>query len=391
MENMNEPLREAATIAERILTERFGSAVYLGEGCDLEGSERSAVWRFPLLEGPATAPASVIVKRATSEAFDPDTGNEAAWMLFNDWASLQFLGNLDLSEPLAPAFYGGERSVGLFVMEDLGEGTRLDHLLLGDDPAAAEAGLLAYAATHGRLHASTIGRREEYLPGREALGPARSTATYYTYNWLFPTLRLMAERLGVLVQGGADEELASVAATLVNPGSFLTFVHSDAAPDNCLFFGANLRLIDFEAGRYAHALLEGVYCRMPFPTCWCVYRMPESIMRRAEAAYRAELARACPVATDDTLFYHAVTEACITWALNFHVMMRPLEKMLEQDRHLVALTDRQRFLLYVRTAAGASEEFGHLRATGTTLRAIASRLVDLWPEAIDPPYYPAFR
>lgn len=43
---------------------------------------------------------------------------------------------------------------------------------------------------------------------------------------------------------------------------------------------------------------------------------------------------------DDTLFYRAVAEACIYWALSLHTWMRPLEKMLAQDRHLVALTDR---------------------------------------------------
>jgi hypothetical protein len=99
--------------------------------------------------------------------------------------------------------------------------------------------------------------------------------------------------------------------------------------------------------------------------------------------------KGCPTAADDTFFYHGVVEACVTWALNFQ-FMRPLEMMLERDRHLVALTDRQRFLLYLNSAAHASQEFNHLPATGTTLHAIADRLAQLWPEANDPPYYPAF-
>jgi hypothetical protein len=85
-----------------------------------------------------------------------------------------------------------------------------------------------------------------------------------------------------------------------------------------------------------------------------------------------------------------VVEACITWALNFHAHLRPLDKMLVQDRSLVALTDRQRFLLYVNAAADASEQFGHMRATGGSLRAIATRLAQIWPEAVEPAYYPAF-
>lgn len=386
-----ETLLLTATIAEQILTETFGETVHLGPGCDLGGSARSKVLRFPVLEGPASAPTSVIVKQANTDTFDPETANSAAWMFFNDWASLQFLSQIEMPTPLAPTFYGGDRQAGLFVMEDLGQGTRLDHLLLGNNAEAAEAGLLTYAEMHGRLHAQTLGRQAEHLSIREALGPATPLDEYYTYSWLVPSLHAITEMLELEVApAGVDAELASLAAVLNKPGPFLTFIQADAAPDNILHDGTNWRLIDFEGGRHTHALLEGVYCRMPFPTCWCVYRLPDHIMQRAETAYRTELARECPEAADDTLFYQAVVEMCIYWALAFHKHLRPLEKMLAQDRSLVALTDRQRFLLYVNAAADASEQFGHMRATGASLRAIAAKLAQLWPDAVEPPYYPAF-
>src|SRR5258708_19389484 len=133
----------------------------------------------------------------------------------------------------------------------------------------------------------------------------------------------MAEQLGVPIQSGAGEELTGLSATLHNRGPFLTFVQSDAAPDNCLWHGEHLRLIDFEGARYTHALLEGVYCRMPFPTCWCVYRMPEAIMQRAEAAYRAELAQACPAAADHTLFSPRVTLPSTYWPPTSPHSIRP--------------------------------------------------------------------
>lgn len=385
-----ETLSLTATIAERVLAETFGGSVRLGSSCDLGGSARSSVQRCPIIEGPVSAPASVIVKQANSDTFDPDTANDAAWMLFNDWASMQFLRQVEMPMPLVPAFYGGERQAGLFVMEDLGAGTRLDHLLLGDDAEAAEAGLLAYAEIHGRLHAQTIGRQKEYLRLREALGPATSISEYFAYDHVVPALHAVAELLELPLQPGVDDELASLKETLLDPGPFLAFVQSDAAPDNVLCDGTDWRLIDFEGGRYTHALLEGVYIRMPFPTCWCVYRLPAAIMQRAENAYRTELARMCPAAADDRRFYHAVVEACITWVLNFHAHLRPLEKMLALPLIHVALTDRQRFLLYVNTAADASEQLSHMRATGASLRAIASKLTQIWPEAVDPPYYPAF-
>jgi hypothetical protein len=381
----------AARRAEQILTETFEGSIRLGDGRDLGGSARSQVLRFPVLAGPSAAPASVIVKQSASQAFDPTSANDAYWLFFNDWASLQFLSQIAVAQPLVPALYGGDRQSGLFVMEDIQQGTRLDHLLLGNDPDAAEAGLLAYAETHGRLHALTISRQAEYLRIRERLGPAESADSYYSYHWLAVALQEIAALLDVPVQPGAAEELEHLRAALVAPGPFLTLVQSDAAPDNFLWDGAAWRLIDFEGARYTHALLEGACCRMPFPTCWCVYRLPAALIERMEAIYRAELSKGCPAAADETLFHQGIAEACLTWALNFHHMMRPLGKMLEQDRHLVALTDRQRFLLYLHAAAHASKEFEHLPAIGRTMRSFANRLAQLWPEAADPPYYPAFR
>ncbi|HEU5367780.1 MAG TPA: phosphotransferase [Ktedonobacterales bacterium] len=388
---MDRHMLTAARRAEQLLMETFGGAIRLGEGHNLGGSARTRVLRFPVLEGPPSAPANIVVKQSTSEVFDPTSADDAAWLLFNDWASLEFLSQIAAPVPLVPALYGGDRQGGFLIMEDLQPKTRLDHLLLGNDPDAAEAGLIAYAEVHGRLHALTINRRAEYLRIRERLGPAASANSYYSYRWLPAALQEIAALLDVPIQPGALEELEGLRAALVTPGPFLTLVQSDAAPDNFLWDGETWCLIDFEGARYTHALLEGAYCRMPFPTCWCVYRLPEALIQRMEARYRAELSKSCPAAANETLFYRGLVEACLTWALSFHRMMRPLEKMLEQDRCLVALTDRQRFLLYLNTAAHASETFEHLPSVGRTVHQFARRLAQRWPEAVDPPYYPAFR
>jgi hypothetical protein len=377
--------------AERILAETFGGEIRLGEGESLGGSARSLVQRFPVVEGPQSAPASVIVKESAHHQFDPASADDSTWRFFNDWASVQFLDELAPQPPLVPALYGGSRETGLVVLEDVPSSVRLDHLLLGTDREAAQAGLLAYAEVHGRLHALAAERHAEYLRTRRRLGAAESVNPYYTYRWLPAALHAVTTLLDARILPGAGDELDLVANELVHPGPFLTLVQSDAAPDNILYDGATWRMIDFEGAHYTHALLEGAYCRMPFPTCWCVYRLPAALVERMEAVYRAELARGCPAAVDDRQFYRGVVGACVAWALNFHHMIRPLEKMLEQDRALVALTDRQRFLLYLHAAISAAETFDHLPAVAGTLRACAGRLAEQWPEAADPPYYPAFR
>jgi hypothetical protein len=389
------PFQETIITAERLLAQTFGGGVRLDAGTDLGGSGRSGVYRFKVLDGPAAAPASVIVKqpRSTIEApHDPDSASIPAW-IFNEWASLQFLDQIAPGTAFGPRFYGGDRATGLIALEDLGAGKRLDHFLSGTDPAAAEDALIEFAAAHGRMQAISIGRQAEFARIRDALSPRTEKSDYYDYEqyaWLSPTLHKTAELLAIAPALGIDSELAALRTAILHPGPFLTFIQRDSCPDNCLYTPSGIRLLDFEGGTFAHALLQGVYGRIHFPTCWCVYCMPEHIPLQMEAAYRAELAKGCQAAADDTLFYRAVAEACVFWLLdNYHWI--PLSELLKKDRIIVAATDRQRLLLRSEIVAQITEKFGHLEAIGATVQAIATKLHALWPETEEMALYPAWK
>lgn len=385
------PSLETVAIAERLLAQAFGGPVRLGEGRNLGGSDRSAVYRFSVLDGPDDIPASMIVKQvhSTAEAaYAPESADIAAWTFFNEWASLQFLGQI--APGLAPRLYGGDRAAGMIIMEDVGDGKRLDHFLLADDPIAAESALIEYASVHGRLHAFTYGKQDDFYRIRDALGPRKMAGDYYDYAWLAPTLHTTMEALRIAPVPGVEAELAELVAAMLDPGPFLTFMRGDSCPDNCLYTEAGLRLIDFESGKFDHALKEGIYGLIHFPTCWCVYRLPERIPRRMLATYRAELVRGCPAAADDTLFYHAVVAACVFWLLDWYHDV-PVSRLMEKDRTLAAASDRQRSLLRSEIVAQLTEEFGHLEAIGVAVRAIAAKMRASWPETESMPYYPAFR
>ncbi|HEX6553344.1 MAG TPA: hypothetical protein VF026_11320 [Ktedonobacteraceae bacterium] len=389
------PSLETIIIAEKLLSEAFGGSVRLNEGEDLAGSNRTQVYRFRVLEGPGDVPATVIVKQAYSTAdavYHPDTATIPAWTFFNEWASLQFLSQIAADEvPFGPKFYVGERAAGLLIMEDIGQGIRLDHFLLGDDSVTAEKALIEFAALHGRMHALSIGKQSEFASIRKALGPSELADGYYHYDWFAPTLQHTAETAGITTGHGVESELELLKETLLNPGPFLAFTQGDSCPDNCLWSNSSMRLLDFEGGMFSHALKEGVYGRIHFPTCWCVYRMPEHVPLRMEEAYRAELVKGCPAAADDRLFYHAVVEACALWMLDWYHEF-PLAQLLEQDRMIVTSTVRQRFLMRSEILARTTEEFGHLEAFGETVRAIATKLSEVWtPDEYAMPYYPAFR
>jgi hypothetical protein len=367
--------------AECLLSDVFGCSIRLGQDEDLTSSKRASVYRLQVLNGGGNVPSSVIVKQGRSVPVSA--------LFLNDWASLQFLQQVVPSVPFAPHVYAGDVEQGLFVMEDLGTGQRLDHFLLGDDPVAAETALIEHATLHGQLHALTINKQREYLHLRGALGSQVGEEEYFTFSRLAQTLHEVADQASITPATGVDYELSELAAYLQNPGPFLTFIQGDSCPDNSLYTGTSLRLIDFEGGRFAHALLEGVYGRIHFPSCWCVYRMPEHIPLRMEAAYRAELARGCPAATDDALFYHAVVAACAFWMLE-SCRWVPLSRFIESDRLLIAASDSQRLLARADILSQATEQFGSLEAIGATMRVVATKMRTLWPETEDMPYYPAF-
>lgn len=404
-----ETARLLATVSgpvERVLAAALGGPVRLGQGQLLGGEGRhTPTIRFPLLGAPSDAPASVIVKyvggyRQHFDAADADAAR-AAHRLSNEWAGVQFLDGAmrDSGQPpVSPRCFGGDHAVGLVVFEDLGEGECLADLLQGNDPARAEACLLAYATALGRMHAATAGREQEYQRLRRTLGfadPARgsgpSDGRHEEKSWLtgdVEEFRQGCAGLGLLLPPAFDEGVQAVAAAMEPRGLFLAFTPSDSCPDNHRFTGGQVRLFDFEGSTFRHALFDAAYARVPFPTCWCVNRLPEELVPRFEAVYRAELAKGCPEAADDMIFGQAMVAACAFWTIA--TIGGSLPRTLLEDSRWGIATVRQRHLLRLETLATATQQFGYLEPLGAVARQLRARLGDLWPmEAM--PLYPAFR
>jgi hypothetical protein len=113
---------------------------------------------------------------------------------------------------------------------------------------------------------------------------------------------------------------------LADPGPWQSLVHGDPCPDNVLLVEGRARLIDYEAARPSHALLDGSYWRMGFPTCWCAGRTPEDVCVRVEAAYRKELAQSIPLAIDDTAYRTELAYMSAVWL--FTCLSKSLDEAL---------------------------------------------------------------
>lgn len=386
---MTEADIEIIAATEKILSAVFGGGVQVEAKARLGGGIRSNVFRYRVRAAPAGAPGSVVVKQVIShddDVYDPDSIEGPAVRLFNDWAGLQFLSDVTVGTAVAPRFYGGDRESGLVVVEDLGDGEHLDALLLGDASADAEFGLIEFSKVLGRLHALTVGKRAEYERIRDGLGPRWQSPS--TAEGLLIGLAQACNAVGVTLRQEVAEEMEAVAALVGNPGPFDVYTHGALCPDNSRFVGGELRLLNFEFGDFRHALRDGVYGRIYFPTCWCVNRIPAAIMCAMENAYRAELVKGCPEATDDTLFYRAIVEACIHWVIGMFYSLT--HGLLEEHDESGISTVRQRLLLRLDALVKATEEFAYLPAIGATVRDILAKLRATWTDGEEMPYYPAF-
>ena len=378
-------LKEMKKVSEGVLSARFGGRVRLDDGADLGGGSRSHTYRYVVVDGPEGLPASVAVKRARAwegKEYDPEALDGPEMGLLNEWSGLEFLSEVSEGASLAPACYGGDRANGLLVMQDMGSPRQLYHILMGDDAEEAEESLVQLAVALGRMHAATIGHGARFAEKRGKLGPLHSS----NWNWLRARARELEEALDLGIGPEVNEQIDDVIEALNNPGPFAAYTHMDPCLDNCLWIDGRVMLLDFESGAYRHALLDGTYGRIHFPSCWCVNQIPGHIPLRMEDEYRRELVARCPQADDDAIYHRAVAFACARGAIGTW-----WPKLMEEDSEWGPATHRQRVLLRFYLFGRLTEEYGQLEALGRWVDLLGSLLREAWDEVEKMPFYPAFR
>ncbi|NYH91949.1 phosphotransferase [Actinopolymorpha rutila] len=316
--------------------------------------------------------------------------------LRTEHAALRFL--TSIGSTAAPRFVAADADAGLLVMEDLGPGPSLDRLLLGEDPNAARDGLVRYATALGRLHATTVGRAEEFYAIASALGPIDPALDLVSCNG-FPLAGPRDRLLAYAATApdlpdpvGIDDDIDQVFATLSDPGDYLVFVGGDSCPQNCRLVddgGSGVRFFDFESACFQHALLDAVCLRFPFPGCPCWSLLPEEICDELETAYRKELAVRCPVAADDAGFATAFT--AVAAAKTIQLVSHSEKYDGTYPPHGGGFSKRARSLATVDTFLTCARRSGTLTSLAGWFEEFATALRRRWPDAAAVPVYPAFR
>jgi hypothetical protein len=201
----------------------------------------------------------------------------------------------------------------------------------------------------------------------------------------------MLSCLAVPSSPAALADLRAILACLARPQEFLTFIHGDIAPFNCLVANDKAWLIDFEYATFAHALLDVAQARMLFPSCGFVNELPQALLLELEHDYRIAAQEGLPAVADDDQFYPALAAACAYWAINF-CTWRSFPEVIAEDHAWGLTTLRHLYVLRAELFAHATEEVGRFQALGATFSMMARKMRAVWPEVSVPlPLYPAFR
>jgi hypothetical protein len=184
----------------------------------------------------------------------------------------------------------------LLVLADAGAGPTLADHLLRRDAARAEAALLRWAAALGGLQAASTGcgaAFEAELATLSPFGAPPADTMPGDLEEASGALRRLLPRLGVAPPEAALEELRGVAGSFATAAGGL--VPGDTCPDNAVDTEGGVVLLDFEAAAHRHVAWEAAYLVVPWPTCWCSWRLPADVAARAVEAWRDAVATALPV------------------------------------------------------------------------------------------------
>lgn len=293
---------------------------------------------------------------------------------------------------LSPDLLAADAETLTVVMSDLGFGLSMAEVLLGDSADAAGATLLDWAAACGRLSALADGRLAEFSALQRRYHGGRPDESYMA--GLADRIRGAGERavtqLGVTAPAGLDADLADVAG-LATAAEYLVFSPGDICPDNNMLTGLGIRFIDFESAGFHPAFLNAAYIRMPFSTCWCVFRLPAELSSAVESRYREHVCQVWPALADDSVWQPGVRRAVAAWTMSsmWWLLGRALRADAPMDPEQASPHTRQLIRYRWVTLAQELESAAELPALADLMRQALAATAG-W-QAPELPLYPALR
>jgi hypothetical protein len=190
----------------------------------------------------------------------------------------------------------------------------------------------------------------------------------------------------VRVPDGAADELRGLAKRLGGSG-LAAMTPADACPDNNVLTSGGLALLDFEGAQWRHVAWDVAYLVVPWPTCWCSWRLPDEVRTHALQTYRETAADRLPEVTGSG-FTGDVSAAAVGWALVTTALF--LDNALGSDPALNPDKPTPTRRAMITHRLGAASRNTELPALAALAGALAAVLRDRWGD-VPLDFAPAFR
>ena len=333
-------------------------------GEPLGGSSRSVVFRAAPVREEGSA---VLVK-----VFDPGSAGEG-WV-----RELSALRTLVGTEVLVPRYLAHADRPSLIVMSDLGGGRSLADSLLADGPGNAVADLHGWATALGRLHVTSASLGTTFADELARWGGGLPVDLDTTTAMLADIVDAMPNLLAGAGLTPTSAELAELASLRMTT-SALALTPDDACPDNNLRVGDDLALIDFEGATFRHIAWDAAYLAVPWPSCWCAWRMDDQVVADAMRTWKSVVESTFPAVTsaefdrDLGTAVAAYAFLAVRWYLAGALDGDPVTA----DPSRAAKMPMRRPMLHHRLGRVA-EYAPHLPALGGLAERLLHRLRELW-------------
>ena len=349
------------SLIEQSLSNSLGYEIRLAKCTKFK---KNRIFRCWVADGPSYLPEVLLAKMARQTKHQPydrerDCVGSSAWKLLNEWAALQFLGEINSDRMITPKFIAGDATQGLIAFEYVPKAHSFRDILRKSNAAERAHALLAHAQAMGRMHGSTYGRKNEWLSLRTSLGTHYQAETD-SFDGILRTFRRFATLVGQSESIALESELSELKEILSNAEPFSAFRHVDIAPQNYLLVDDGVKLVDFEYSSYGCFLLDAPLGPFPFPVRW---ECDEILAQEIESVYRKELSCGFREALDDTIYYRGLLVAWIYWLLRLGPVPRMREDMLKVSDELKCRC---------RAVARLSNEIGYLPQIGRTFEQVAT-------------------
>jgi hypothetical protein len=372
--------------AEEALSKASGGVVKLGALHPLGDPDRRNFIARAIAHSDGANIRSVVVKATRSPTYDPAAESLLQISgLAREWVATAYLAARAPAREHGCALLVGDVPSGLLVFEDLGaDVSSLVDPLLNGTADGAEGALTLYAVALARLHRDTVGCFDAHREMFQSIfGAGRPVGRR---GW---RVESDADVVTKLIGGAPPaSELELLSSRLSDPGPWSSLIHGDPCPDNSLVVDGRVRLIDYEFARPSHALLDGIYWKIGFPTCWCAGRVPTDVEFRIDARYRDELANSIPLVRDDTAYRTELAYMAAVWL--FTSLSWRLDEALKSDARWGTWSIRGRLLWYLEAVVEMTCAAAVLPGINRTATSWLSELKARWPDARPLGLYPAF-